>query len=123
MKAIAYVVAVLAAVGIVIAISSPPASETPSTATQATTVAVAMESPGELTMEVPGMHCQYACFPRVKETLENADGVAEVALAEQPSPDALTVKQVIVKYEEGFEPETALAKLHGVGFTDAVVMQ
>ena len=124
MKPIAYVVAVLAAVGIVIALSQTT-PETPESAQVevAATPVKAMEEPGELTVEVPGMHCQYACFPRVKETLEGTGNVSEVALVEQPDPNTLTVRQIVVKYDAGFELDGALAKLHEEGFKDAAVMQ
>jgi hypothetical protein len=59
----------------------------------------------------------------VKETLEGTGGVTEVALAEQPEPNTLTVKKVIVKYDAGFDVSQALAGLKEKGFDDAVQIQ
>lgn len=126
MKPILYAVASMAAVGIMISlITAPnPASSEPSAPPTAAPVTAISASPavlseaGTLTLEVPGMHCEVACYPRVKETLENTSGVSEVTLAEQPDPEALTVKQVIVQYDAGFDIDGALAGLKDEGFAD-----
>lgn len=129
MKTVAYVVAGLAALGIMIAlIVSPTAEVTPSetappAASLVSTTSEPMAEPGSMTFEVPGMHCQFACFPRVKETLESGEGVSEVVLAEQPDPNALTVKKVIVKYDTGFDPGKAIAALKQKGFNGAQQIQ
>jgi len=126
MKSAVYIVAAIAAAGIVLLINTTP--DRPATSEQATTpaaVSVASSEPmteaGELTLEVPGMHCQHACFPRVQETLQSQDGVSEVALADQPEPNQLTVKQVIVRYDEGFRVDEALQQLQAAGY-DATMM-
>ncbi|WP_404308978.1 heavy-metal-associated domain-containing protein [Neorhodopirellula lusitana] len=126
MKSIAYVVAGLAALGIMVSLIMSPPSETaaPESAASATSLtSVAADVPaeplaeaGSMTLEVPGMHCQFACFPKVKETLEGAEGVSEVVLAEQPDPNSLTVKKVIVQYDAGFDVGKALASLKQNGF-------
>lgn len=126
MKSIVYVVAALAAVGIMVAISATPdrAPET-ETAPVASVVATPeiMAEAGTMTLEVPEMHCQFACFPRVQETLEKNDAVSEVALVDQPDPNALTVKKVVVKYDAGFDVSSALAALQEQGFTSAQKVQ
>ncbi|EKK03122.1 hypothetical protein RBSH_01432 [Rhodopirellula baltica SH28] len=126
MKSIVYVVAALAAVGIMVAISATPdrAPET-ETAPAASVVATPeiMAEAGTMTLEVPEMHCQFACFPRVQETLEKNDAVSEVALVDQPDPNALTVKKVVVKYDAGFDVSSALAALQEQGFTSAQEVQ
>ncbi|MCM2375071.1 heavy-metal-associated domain-containing protein [Aporhodopirellula aestuarii] len=125
MKSIVYAVAGIAALGIMIAlIVSPPTSQPSSTeASQVSTEHTVLAEPGSLTLEVPGMHCQFACYPHVKETLEQASGVSEVTLAEQPDPDVLTVKKVIVKYDAGFNLDAALASLKQEGFAEANLIQ
>ncbi|MFG0288825.1 MAG: heavy metal-associated domain-containing protein [Rhodopirellula sp. JB044] len=127
MKSVVYAVAGIAALGIMIALIASPPDVQP-TATQASaTLASAEESvmsePGTLTLEVPGMHCQFACYPHVKETLEKAEGVDEVELVEQPDPNVLTVKKVIVKYDTGFDIDAALASLQQEGFSNATRIQ
>ncbi|TWT55938.1 heavy-metal-associated domain-containing protein [Allorhodopirellula solitaria] len=129
MKTIVYAVAGIAALGIMIALIVAP-NEAPETSTApaaaATSVSASpavLSEAGTLTLEVPGMHCQFACYPRVKETLEGASGVSEVTLADQPDPDTLTVKKVVVKYDAGFDVDKALASLKLEGFNDATRIQ
>ncbi|TWT92616.1 heavy-metal-associated domain-containing protein [Neorhodopirellula pilleata] len=125
MKTVAYVVAGLAALGIMVALIVSPTSQgtlsetAPAAASLVSTTTEPMTEPGSMTLEVPSMHCQFACFPKVKETLEGSEGVTEVVLAEQPDPNALTVKKVIVKYDTGFDPGKAIASLKQKGFDDA----
>lgn len=130
MKNIVYIVAGLAAVGIMVAIVSLPSTGTTTETTLDVPAAASLVSAtepmtesGSLTFEVPSMHCQFACYPKVKETLEGTEGVTEVALAEQPEPNTLTVKKVIVKYDAGFDISQALASLKEKGFDDAVQIQ
>lgn len=131
MKSIVYAVAGIAALGIMIALIAAPttAPATPSASGSAASATAVSASPavlseaGTLTLEVPSMHCQFACYPRVKESLESSDGVSEVTLAEQPDPNTLTVKKVIVKYDAGFDVDQALAGLKEQGFADATRVQ
>jgi copper chaperone CopZ len=127
MKTIVYAIAGIAALGIMIAlIASPSNTPAPASATPAATVSATPEvlnEAGTLTLEVPSMHCQFACYPHVKETLEKTAGVSEVALAEQPDPNALTVKKVIVTYDAGFDLSAALSSLKQEGFDDATRVQ
>lgn len=125
MRAMAYVVAALAAVGIMIGIASLPesASETapPSaaTATSAAADARVMDQPGSLVLSVPTMHCEFACYPRVKEILEQSDGVESVALAEQQEEGVIDNRAVVVSYDAGFNLDAAIASLNQRNFPDA----
>lgn len=131
MKSIVYAVAGIAAMGIMIALiavpNGTPATPTaPASAAAATAVSASpavLSEAGMLTLEVPSMHCQFACYPRVKESLEASTGVSEVTLAEQPDPNTLTVKKVIVKYNAGFDVDQALDLLKQEGFADATRIQ
>lgn len=127
MKIVSYLIAVLAAVGIIIALNMSSDSSPSESTTEATSMVSAtpqiMEEAGTLTLEVPEMHCQFACFPRVQKTLQQDGTVSEVVLAEQPDPNALTVKQVVVKYEAGFDLAAALTELQGQGFSSAQQIQ
>ena len=69
------------------------------------------------------MHCEFACFPRVKEAIESVDGVQEVQLAEQKEEGTIDNRQVVVKYDAGFDVDSALALLSKEGFADADVVQ
>ena len=128
MKNIAYIIAGLAAVGIMVAVVSMPPADAPTESIEAPAASLVsatepMAEPGSMTLEVPSMHCQFACYPKVKESLEGTDGVTEVVLADQPEPNTLTVKKVTVKYEAGFDLNEALASLKDKGFDDAVQIQ
>jgi len=122
MRGPAYVAAVIAAVGIMLVIAREPADQTDQDLPIAaeTTSAASLET---LTLSVPEMHCQYACFPKVKNTLEQVDAVAEVQLAKQKDDSVLDNRQVIVKYKEGFDVDEAIGLLAEAGYTDSVLVQ
>ncbi len=82
-----------------------------------------MTEAGTLTLSVPEMHCEFACFPKVKETLEEADGVEDVSLAAQKEEGVLDNRQVIVKYQPGFDVHAAIASLESAGYTDSDIVQ
>ncbi|MEC7677927.1 MAG: heavy-metal-associated domain-containing protein [Planctomycetota bacterium] len=122
MRGPAYVAAVIAAVGIMLVIAREPADQTDQDLPIAaeTTSAASLET---LTLSVPEMHCQYACFPKVKNTLEQVDAVAEVQLAKQKDDSVLDNRQVIVKYKEGFDVDKAIGLLAEAGYTDSALVQ
>lgn len=123
MRATVYVIAAIAAAGIMYVIASNPNSLTEdrsdeATASVAATSAVMSEA-GTLTLSVPEMHCEFACFPKVKETLEGASGVEAVTLAAQAEEGVIDNRQVIVKYEPGFDLNAAIASLASAGYKDS----
>lgn len=125
MRGIAYVVAAIAAVGIMIGIANLPQSQeadAPSAAPVAASAEV-MQEAGTLTLSVPKMHCEFACFPQVKETLEQAEGVQEVELAAQKEEGVIDNRQVIVKYDPGFDLPAALSQLTAKGFDGSEQVQ
>src|SRR6056297_3263441 len=87
MRFVVYLVAVLAAAGIVYFVSNtgePQVTDAVAPAEGAETAAEG--SPGEtqlVSLKVPDMHCPVACYPAVKKTLEGQTGVSGVDLAEQ----------------------------------------
>lgn len=122
MRGPAYVAAVIAAVGIMLVIAREPADQTDQDLPIAaeTTSTASLET---LTLSVPEMHCQYACFPKVKNTLEQVDAVAEVQLAKQKDDSVLDNRQVIVKYKEGFDVDEAIGLLAEAGYSDSALVQ
>ena len=122
MRGPAYDAAVIAAVGIMLVIAREPADQTDQDLPIAaeTTSAASLET---LTLSVPEMHCQYACFPKVKNTLEQVDAVAEVQLAKQKDDSVLDNRQVIVKYKEGFDVDEAIGLLAEAGYSDSALVQ
>jgi mercuric ion binding protein len=127
MRGIAYVVAAIAAVGIMIGIArlpEPPAADDASTETSPVAVnSQVMLAAGTLTLNVPEMHCEFACYPKVKESLKKSDGVREVELAEQGEEGVIDNRQVIVKYDPGFDLTKAIAQLSQAGFADSELVQ
>ena len=125
MRGFAYVIAVLAAIGIMIGIVSYPNQNEPTSNRTATTpvAAALMTESGTLTIAVPTMQCEMACFPRVKTTLEGKDGVQSVELATQKEEGVLDNRQVIVNYDNGFNLNAALSSLIEEGFPNSAVVE
>ncbi|MCP4944391.1 MAG: heavy-metal-associated domain-containing protein [Planctomycetaceae bacterium] len=125
MRGFAYVIAVLAAIGIMIGIVSYPNQNEPTSSRTATTPvsAALMTESGTLTIAVPTMQCEMACFPRVKTTLEGKDGVQSVELATQKEEGVLDNRQVIVNYDNGFNLNAALSSLVEEGFPNSAVVE
>jgi periplasmic mercuric ion binding protein len=70
-------------------------------------------------LEIPGMMCPYACYPKVKETLAAQPGVEAVQLAEQPegTPEGAIEKKVVeLKLNDDFDSDAALAALKAAEF-------
>ncbi len=125
MRGFAYFIAVLAAIGIMIGIVSYPNQSEPSSSRPETTPAPAalMTESGRLTIAVPTMQCEMACFPRVKITLEGNDHVQSVELATQEEEGVLDNRQVIVNYDNGFNLNAALSSLVEEGFPNSAVVK
>ena len=114
MRGLAYGIAAIAAIGIMIAIANTGGRET-DTGT--------MKEAGTLTLAVPEMHCSFSCFPRVKKTLESNPTVAKVELGPQKVKDAIDNRQVIIHYQAGFDVQQSLNALSKEGFTESQVVQ
>ncbi len=119
MRQAAYIIAALAAVGIMIAIAVVPGGSDSESSPIAEEAQV-MSAAGSVRLDVPDMHCSFSCFPSVKETLEGQEGVEEVQLAEQKEEGVLDNRQVIVKYEPGFNLTYAMSDLKKSGFESKV---
>lgn len=123
MRSLAYAAAILAAAGIMYLIASGPVEPTRDgmTASQAPATSDVEIEPASLTLNVPKMHCPFACYPSVKENLEKQDDVLSVELAPQKEEGIIDNRQVIVTYKQGFDPDKAIALLDSVGFEGASV--
>lgn len=89
-------------------------------ATPAPTTKVVYQAGEDVTMHVPNMHCVFDCWPKVKETLEEQDGVAEVTLAEQAEENRLDNPRVTLKLDGEFDSSKAIDALASAGFADTV---
>jgi copper chaperone CopZ len=139
MRGIVYAVAAIAAVGIMYAIATMPqqsaetASPTDAAAARAagsvaTSDAVAATTPvnatgGSVTLAVPEMHCEVMCYPKVKQALEDTEGVEMVELAPQKEEGMIDNRQVIVKYKPGFDVNTAIERLTKEGYKNSELVQ
>lgn len=73
--------------------------------------------PGESsTLEVPEMHCPFACYPKVKKTLEGIDGIAAVELVEQAEEGVINDPRVVVTFDGEVNGDDAIAALDAVSF-------
>ena len=92
--------------------------ETESTAAVTPVVYNAGES---LTLEVPGMHCPFGCYPTVEKTLTSLDGVEEVELVPQEKEGEINDRRVVVKLNNEFDANKAVSALADAGFDGASV--
>ena len=131
MRSLAYGAAILAAAGIMFFIARTPSETSPDTPPVAASAAIEATTsivPGaeiktaSLTMNVPEMHCPFACYPSVKKNLETRDDVMTVELAPQKEEGVIDNPQVIVTYKEGFDSDKAIAMLESVGFGGSSVV-
>ena len=122
MRGIAYAIAALAAVIIMVAVAKmPPQSEQAANEVASAATAV-MADEGTLTLAVPEMHCSVSCYPRVKELLENTEAVDTVELAAQKEEGIIDNRQVIVHYKPGFDVGQAWTALEKEGFAKSDVV-
>ncbi|MEM9644957.1 MAG: heavy-metal-associated domain-containing protein [Planctomycetota bacterium] len=124
MRTVVYAVAAIAAIGIMVGIASMPVSDDSSADESVASATVSanpqvIEEAGTLTMAVPTMHCEFACFPKVKETLEGIEGVDEVVLDTQKEEGVLDNRQVVVTHQAGFDLSAAIGKLADRGYKNA----
>ncbi len=137
MRSPIYFVAALAAAGIAYYLASPPSDGTSVAATeQAAGVAPQTGSEsaadvgtsqvlvdtGTLVLRVDDMHCEFACFPRVKQTLQELDKVVSVELDEQAAAGTLDNPQVVIDYEPGFDLGYARQALAKKGFAKSSIV-
>ena len=115
MRGFVYVIAVVASIGIAYSIATSP-SQPASTPAGLAQSDVATQT---LTIAVPDMMCEFACFPKVKESLEAADGVRSVQLAKQKEEGTLDNKQVIVTHDDRLDVKAAINRLVQAGFENS----
>lgn len=111
--------------------SAPSAPEggstTASTAGEGKVVAVApasYQAGQSVTLHVPNMHCPFACYPKVKETLEKQDGIEaeSITLVEQKDEASIDDPRIIVKLSGNFDSDKAIKAIEEVGFANAQVV-
>ena len=77
---------------------------------------------GTIVLRVEDMHCEFACYPKVRETLEGFDGVVSVELDEQAEKGTLDNPQVLITYNPGFDLGAARAALAKKGYSRSSVV-
>lgn len=127
MRFVVYLVAVLAAAGIVYFVSNPGQPQVADSAAPVEDAeATAQDSPAEtqlVSLKVPDMHCPVACYPAVKKTLEGQSGVSGVDLAEQAEEGIIDNPVVVIKTAPGFDLDQAIAALDAAGFSKSTVTE
>jgi copper chaperone CopZ len=134
MRFVVYLVAVLAAAGIVYYVSgsgdAPLAQSNPAPAPAAaenadveTADSADVAATELISLKVPGMHCPFACYPSVKKTLESEAGVAEVELAQQKEEGTIDNPVVLIRASDSFDLDKAIEHLASSGFADATVVE
>ena len=132
MRSVAYGVAILAAAGIMYFLTVTPAKPVAESSQAVTPAAVEPSTSidpdtevttASLTLNVPEMHCPFACYPSVKKNLETRGDVMAVELAPQKEEGVIDNPQVIVTYKEGFDAKEAIAMLEAAGFSGSTVVE
>ena len=95
---------------------SNPAPAHPAASEFSTPVLVSFNAGETTTLEVPEMHCPYACYPTVKEALEDIDGVAGVDLVQQEEEGTINDRRVVVTFDGAVDGAKAIAALDQVNF-------
>jgi len=90
-------------------------------AKEATEVAVTPAS-SKMVIKVPSMTCPSGCWPTVKKTLEQQEGVASVELAKQVEEASIDKPEVTVFYNGTFDAPKAIEALSKSGFDGAEVL-
>lgn len=88
------------------------AVETPAT----DAMLVSFTSGDVATLTIPEMHCQLACYPKVKRTLEGVAGVESVALVEQQDDVQIDDRRVTITFAGDVSGADAVAALEGAGY-------
>jgi copper chaperone CopZ len=99
-------------------------SAAPTTDTQPAPTASAGDADTQLvSLKIPSMHCPHDCWPKVKKTLEQQPGVAEVTLAKQAEEGKIDNPVVEIKTGASFDVDQAIAALKDANFDDAALVQ
>jgi copper chaperone CopZ len=107
--------------------SETDSSETDSAATSDPTAAAVDSAPiatsyaagDSVNLEVPEMHCPFGCFPKVKDALEEIDGIAGIELVKQEEEGAINDRRVVVTFDGAVDSQAAIAALDAVDMTGA----
>lgn len=76
-----------------------------------------LEEAPTVTLNVPEMHCQYSCAPKVFETLIEQPGVKDVKVELDSKTATIAID------EESFDADAVIAALADVQFTNTTVAQ
>jgi len=89
-----------------------------------TVTPVSYEAGQSVTLLVPEMHCPFACYPKVKETLENQEGidVESITLVEQKDEAAIDDPRIIVTLSENFDGEKTIKAIEEAGFANTQIV-
>lgn len=95
------------------------ASEQAEVVESAETMTTSFAAGDSATLAVPEMSCAIMCYPKVKETLEEFDGIEVVELVAQKEEAVIDDRRVTVKFKGDVSPDAAVAALAEAGFADS----
>ncbi|TWT40174.1 hypothetical protein KOR42_49560 [Thalassoglobus neptunius] len=101
--------------------SEVPAATEGMTETATAADLAAFTAGDEVTLAVPEMHCPFACYPKVKETLEGLDGVSLVELVPQEEEGVINDRRIVVKFDGEVPQDVATTALAEAGFKGSTV--
>lgn len=73
----------------------------------------------EVTFKVDGMHCQAACYPKVKKAVEGLKGVEGIELVTQKEDIPIDDPRVVVKFNGDVTSTEVIAAIAEVNFKAA----
>ena len=128
MRTASYLAAIIAAAGIMMYLlmtpPAPPADTAPAAKAEASNSIPADVQLASMTLNVPEMHCPFACYPAVKKELENQGEVMSVELVPQKEEGVIDKPQVVVQYAENeFDADRAIALLKAAGFDGSTLVE
>ena len=101
--------------------SSPPATPADAEVAAVPVPETVAEPSYDVALKVPKMNCPFACWPKVKETLEHQPGVAVVTLAKQANENAIDNPTVYLALSGEFSADESIAALGDAGFDGASI--
>ncbi len=95
------------------------ATSDPTAAVDSAPIATSYAAGDSVNLEVPEMHCPFGCFPKVKDALEEIDGIAGIELVKQEEEGAINDRRVVVTFDGAVDSQAAIAALDAVDMTGA----
>lgn len=97
--------------------AAPPAESTTDVANEAVTLVFNESGAPTVEFDVPGIHCEVMCVPKVRETLQAQPGVVDVKV------DLDTKVATVAIEEEAFDSAAAIEALAAADFPESALRE